>query len=99
MSAGSGLCRRKSNICSFLPLSSSSHAQMLTVSSTEPRTLRHCDPPQVHPQPTDENRPACRTVPLRPLPGLHAQGISVAPCTAPKKHRGTQLFKTIQNRL
>ncbi|XP_054457616.1 snRNA-activating protein complex subunit 2 [Anoplopoma fimbria] len=43
-------------------------SQMLIVSSTEPCTLRNCDPPQVHRPPTD--RPVGRTVPLRPMPRL-----------------------------
>nr|XP_046237196.1 snRNA-activating protein complex subunit 2 [Scatophagus argus] len=45
--------------------------QMLMVSSTEPRTLRNRDPPQIHRIPTD--RPVGRTVPLRPMPGLPVQ--------------------------
>ncbi|XP_028996306.1 snRNA-activating protein complex subunit 2 [Betta splendens] len=43
-------------------------SQMLTVASTEPDTLRHCDPPQVYRPPSDESRPVGRTVPFRPLP-------------------------------
>ncbi|CAK6977210.1 snRNA-activating protein complex subunit 2 [Scomber scombrus] len=49
---------------------SSAFSQMLIVSSTEPRTLRNCDPPQVHRPPTQEDRLADRTVPLRPMPSL-----------------------------
>ncbi|XP_068580842.1 snRNA-activating protein complex subunit 2 [Cebidichthys violaceus] len=47
---------------------SAAFSQMLIVSSTEPCTLRNCDPPQVHRPPTD--RPVGRTVPLRPMPRL-----------------------------
>ncbi|XP_056298975.1 snRNA-activating protein complex subunit 2 [Pseudoliparis swirei] len=43
-------------------------SQMLMVSSTEPRTLRYCDPPQVYRPPTD--RLVGRTVPLRPMPRM-----------------------------
>ncbi|XP_008301623.1 snRNA-activating protein complex subunit 2 [Stegastes partitus] len=46
---------------------SSAFCQMLIVSSTEPRTLRNCDPPQVHRPPSD-SKPIGRTVPLRPMP-------------------------------
>ncbi|XP_072232685.1 snRNA-activating protein complex subunit 2 isoform X2 [Leuresthes tenuis] len=47
--------------------------EMLIVASTEPCTLRNCDPPQVHRPPTDNN-PVGRTVPLRPMPHLPIQG-------------------------
>uniref|UniRef100_A0A8C4EH45 Uncharacterized protein n=1 Tax=Dicentrarchus labrax TaxID=13489 RepID=A0A8C4EH45_DICLA len=47
-------------------------SQMLIVSSTEPCTLRNCDPPQDHRPPTD--RPVGRTVPLRPMPCSPVQG-------------------------
>lgn len=56
-----------SSHCHPLPVS-----QMLIVSSTEPRTLRNCDPPQVHRPPT--HKPDGRTVPLRPMPRLPVQG-------------------------
>uniref|UniRef100_A0A3B4ZZB6 Small nuclear RNA activating complex polypeptide 2 n=1 Tax=Stegastes partitus TaxID=144197 RepID=A0A3B4ZZB6_9TELE len=49
---------------------SSAFCQMLIVSSTEPRTLRNCDPPQVHRPPSD-SKPIGRTVPLRPMPREH----------------------------
>ncbi|XP_026208835.1 uncharacterized protein snapc2 isoform X2 [Anabas testudineus] len=52
---------------------SSAFSQMLIVSSTEPRTLRNCDPPQVHRQSTGENSPIGRTVPFRPMPRLPVQ--------------------------
>ncbi|XP_044039444.1 snRNA-activating protein complex subunit 2 isoform X2 [Siniperca chuatsi] len=55
---------------------STAFSQMLIVSSTEPRTLRNCDPPQVHRPPTDKDRPVGRTVPLRPMPRLPVQGES-----------------------
>ncbi|XP_037614803.1 snRNA-activating protein complex subunit 2 [Sebastes umbrosus] len=48
----------------------SAFSQMLIVSSTEPRTLRNCDPPQVYRPPTDKDRPVGRTVPFRPMPRL-----------------------------
>uniref|UniRef100_A0A7N6A8F9 Uncharacterized protein n=1 Tax=Anabas testudineus TaxID=64144 RepID=A0A7N6A8F9_ANATE len=56
---------------------SSAFSQMLIVSSTEPRTLRNCDPPQVHRQSTGENSPIGRTVPFRPMPRLPVQGIDL----------------------
>ncbi|XP_067435767.1 snRNA-activating protein complex subunit 2 [Thunnus thynnus] len=61
---------------------STAFSQMLIVSSTEPRTLRNCDPPQVHRPPTQEDRPADRTVPLRPMPRLPAKGLCPATNTA-----------------
>lgn len=42
-------------------------AQMLIVSSTEPCTLKNCDPPQLHTQNINPSRPADRTVPPRPM--------------------------------
>ncbi|KAM6960356.1 snRNA-activating protein complex subunit 2 [Tautogolabrus adspersus] len=42
-------------------------AQMLVVSSTEPRTLRNCDPPLVQRQTSDQSRPVGCTVPPRPM--------------------------------
>ncbi|XP_073330546.1 uncharacterized protein snapc2 [Pagrus major] len=48
-------------------------SQMLIVSSTEPRTLRNCDPPQVHRLPSDKDGPVGRTVPWRPMPRLAVQ--------------------------
>ncbi|KAM4536716.1 snRNA-activating protein complex subunit 2 isoform 2-T2 [Odontesthes bonariensis] len=54
-------------------LLSTAFSQMLTVASTEPCTLRNCDPPQVHRPPTDAN-PVGRTVPLRPMPHLPLPG-------------------------
>ncbi|KAM7365927.1 hypothetical protein PAMP_015405 [Pampus punctatissimus] len=61
---------------------STAFSQMLIVSSTEPCTLRNCDPPQVHRPPTKEDRPADRTVPLRPMPRLPAKGECPANNTA-----------------
>lgn len=46
---------------------SKAFSQMLTVSSTEPCTLKNCDPPQVRRPPSD-CKPLGRTVPLRPMP-------------------------------
>ncbi|KAG8006363.1 snRNA-activating protein complex subunit 2 [Nibea albiflora] len=43
---------------------SAAFSQMLIVSSTEPRSLRNCDPPKVY-------RPAGRTTPFRPVQGQH----------------------------
>lgn len=45
---------------------------MLIVSSTEPRTLRNCNPPQTHRAPTD--KAVGRTVPVKPLPCSPVQG-------------------------
>ncbi|XP_026154964.1 snRNA-activating protein complex subunit 2 isoform X2 [Mastacembelus armatus] len=50
-----------------------SNLELLVVSSTEPQTLTNCDPPQVQKPPT-QDRKAGRTIPLRPMPGLRAQG-------------------------
>lgn len=50
---------------------------MLIVTSTEPRTLKNCDPPEVHRQPAEKNRPVSRTVPLRPMPCLPVKGKSL----------------------
>ncbi|KAK9524455.1 hypothetical protein VZT92_016850 [Zoarces viviparus] len=47
---------------------SAAFSQMLIVSSTEPCTLRNCDPPQVQRPATD--RPVGRTITLRPMPRL-----------------------------
>ncbi|GAA6231002.1 snRNA-activating protein complex subunit 2 isoform X1 [Lates japonicus] len=60
----------------------SAFSQMLIVSSTEPRTLRNCDPPQVHRPPTGKDRPAGRTIPLRPMPRLPIQGENPGTSTA-----------------
>ncbi|XP_034532824.1 snRNA-activating protein complex subunit 2 [Notolabrus celidotus] len=55
-------------------------AQMLIVSSTEPRTLRNSDPPKVQAPNTDQSRPAGRTVPFRPMPrSAPAPGVSPGP--------------------
>lgn len=68
---------------------SKAFSQMLTVSSTEPRTLRNCDPPQVHRPPSD-CKPIGRTIPMRPMPRRPVKG----------EHPGTNtshphvLFKT-----
>ncbi|XP_039997164.1 snRNA-activating protein complex subunit 2 isoform X2 [Xiphias gladius] len=59
---------------------SSAFSQMLIVSSTEPRTLRNCDPPQVRRLPTDG--PVGRTIPLRPMRYLPVQGESPGTNTA-----------------
>lgn len=48
-------------------------SQMFIVSSTEPRTLRNCDPPQVHRPPSDKDRLVGRTMPLRPMPRTPVQ--------------------------
>ncbi|KAM7377710.1 hypothetical protein PAMA_014154 [Pampus argenteus] len=61
---------------------STAFSQMLIVSSTEPCTLRNCDPPQVHRPPTQEDTPADRTVPLRPMPRLPSKGECPANNTA-----------------
>lgn len=45
---------------------STAFSQMLMVSSTEPCTLRNCDPPQIHRPPTSDKLVG-RTVPLRPM--------------------------------
>ncbi|XP_034413055.1 snRNA-activating protein complex subunit 2 [Cyclopterus lumpus] len=50
---------------------SAAFSQMLMVSSTEPRTLRYCDPPQVHRPPTDKL--VGRTVPFRPMPRVQVK--------------------------
>ncbi|XP_029311131.1 snRNA-activating protein complex subunit 2 [Cottoperca gobio] len=47
---------------------SNAFSQMMIVSSTEPCTLKNCDPPQVYRPPTDNDGPVGRTVPLRPMP-------------------------------
>ncbi|XP_071334214.1 uncharacterized protein snapc2 [Trachinotus anak] len=52
----------------------SAFSQMLIVSSTEPRTLRNCDPPQVLRPPKDQDRLVGRTIPLRPMPRAAVQG-------------------------
>ncbi|XP_035771572.1 snRNA-activating protein complex subunit 2 isoform X2 [Neolamprologus brichardi] len=69
---------------------STAFSQMLIVSSTEPCTLRNCDPPQVHRPPTDGP-----TIPLRPMlvpvQGAHRYTKAVqspktpAPTTMPSK--------------
>ncbi|XP_040886663.1 snRNA-activating protein complex subunit 2 [Toxotes jaculatrix] len=61
----------------------SAFSQMLIVSSTEPRTLRNCDPPQVLRPPTDKYRTVGRTIPMRPVPCLSAQGEDSDTNTAP----------------
>ncbi|KAI3375904.1 hypothetical protein L3Q82_004160 [Scortum barcoo] len=61
---------------------STAFSQMLIVSSTEPCTLRNCDPPQAHRPPTNEDRPIGRTVPLRPMPRLPVQGERAGTITA-----------------
>ncbi|XP_074518075.1 snRNA-activating protein complex subunit 2 [Halichoeres trimaculatus] len=57
-------------------------AQMLIVSSKEPRTLKNCDPPRVHAANPDQSRPAGRTVPFRPMP-RPAPGPGVRPGSSP----------------
>uniref|UniRef100_A0A3B4X4I9 Uncharacterized protein n=1 Tax=Seriola lalandi dorsalis TaxID=1841481 RepID=A0A3B4X4I9_SERLL len=49
-------------------------SQMMIVASTEPCTLKNCDPPQVHRPPTDQDRPVGRTIPFRPVPATPVQG-------------------------
>ncbi|CAJ1086477.1 snRNA-activating protein complex subunit 2 [Xyrichtys novacula] len=56
-------------------------SQMLIVSSTEPSTHRNSDPPKVPGSITDQNRPAGRTVPFRPVP-RPASGPGVRPGTS-----------------
>ncbi|KAK2852103.1 hypothetical protein Q5P01_008379 [Channa striata] len=53
---------------------STAFSQMLRVSSTEPCTLKNCDPPQVNRPPTDRNTRAGRTIPFGPVPHLPIQG-------------------------
>ncbi|XP_076581409.1 uncharacterized protein snapc2 isoform X2 [Chaetodon auriga] len=65
---------------------STAFSQMLIVSSTEPRTLRNCDPPQVHRLPTDKDRSISRTVPLRPMLRLPVQGEHPGTNTAQPPH-------------
>ncbi|KAM9335328.1 uncharacterized protein snapc2 [Symphorus nematophorus] len=64
-------------------------SQMLIVSATEPRTLKNCDPPELHRQPTAE-RPAGRTVPLRPVARLPVRDEGPRTNTA----RPHNIFKT-----
>ncbi|XP_034712663.1 snRNA-activating protein complex subunit 2 [Etheostoma cragini] len=45
-------------------------SQMLIVSSTEPCTLRNCDPPQVYRPPTNKDGPVGRTITPRPVTRL-----------------------------
>ncbi|XP_069579644.1 snRNA-activating protein complex subunit 2 isoform X2 [Brachyistius frenatus] len=52
---------------------SGAFCQVLMVSSTEPRTLRNCDPPQVHRPPSGDPLVG-RTVPFRPMPRLPVRG-------------------------
>ncbi|XP_042368740.1 snRNA-activating protein complex subunit 2 [Plectropomus leopardus] len=47
---------------------STAFSQMLIVSSTEPRTLRNRDPPQIYRPPRDKEKPFARTIPFRPMP-------------------------------
>ncbi|TDG99928.1 hypothetical protein EPR50_G00199590 [Perca flavescens] len=49
---------------------STAFSQMLIVSSTEPCTLRNCDPPQVHRPPTNTDGPVSRTITPRPMTRL-----------------------------
>ncbi|XP_078132381.1 uncharacterized protein snapc2 [Sander vitreus] len=46
---------------------STAFSQMLIVSSTEPCTLRNCDPPQVYRAPTNKDGPVGRTITPRPM--------------------------------
>lgn len=62
---------------------STAFSQMLIVSSTEPRTLRNCDPPQVYRPPTDEDRPVGRTITFRPVPRLPVKAERPGTNTAP----------------
>uniref|UniRef100_A0A1A7WX41 Small nuclear RNA activating complex, polypeptide 2, 45kDa n=1 Tax=Iconisemion striatum TaxID=60296 RepID=A0A1A7WX41_9TELE len=48
-------------------------SRMLTISSTEPCTLRNCDPSQVHQLPTDKSQ-ISPTTSLRPMPHEQAEG-------------------------
>lgn len=63
---------------------SAAFSQMLIVSSVEPRTLRNCDPPQLHRPPTDQDLPAGRTVPFRPMPCLPVKVDPPGTSTAPR---------------
>ncbi|XP_035850078.1 snRNA-activating protein complex subunit 2 isoform X2 [Sander lucioperca] len=49
---------------------STAFSQMLIVSSTEPCTLRNCDPPQVYRPPTNKDGPVGRTITPRPMTRL-----------------------------
>lgn len=49
---------------------STAFSQMLIVSSTEPCTLRNCDPPQVYRPPTNKEGPVSRTITPRPMTRL-----------------------------
>ncbi|AWO95826.1 putative snRNA-activating protein complex subunit 2 [Scophthalmus maximus] len=62
---------------------SSAFYQILTVSSTEPCTLRNCDPPKVHRPPTGADRPVGRTVSLRPMPRLPVKASSSCSSSRP----------------
>ncbi|XP_070849192.1 snRNA-activating protein complex subunit 2 isoform X2 [Chaetodon trifascialis] len=65
---------------------STAFSQMLIVSSTEPRTLKNCDPPQVHRPPKDKDGSISRTVPLRPMLHLPVQGEHPGTNTAQPPH-------------
>ncbi|KAK5848659.1 hypothetical protein PBY51_006253 [Eleginops maclovinus] len=45
-------------------------SQILMVCSTEPKTLKFCDPPKVNGPPPVQNRHIGRTAPLKPIPRL-----------------------------
>nr|XP_020515376.2 snRNA-activating protein complex subunit 2-like [Labrus bergylta] len=59
---GAGDLDRRGIRCVTLSLSV---CQMLVVSSTEPLTLRNCDPPNIQRQTSNQSRPVGRTVPPR----------------------------------
>ncbi|XP_054608819.1 snRNA-activating protein complex subunit 2 [Dunckerocampus dactyliophorus] len=64
---------------------SSAFSQMLTVASTEPRSLQNCDPPQLHTA-VHSDHLVGRTVPLRPLPApVRAQAKTPAATVAAAK--------------
>nr|XP_043878214.1 snRNA-activating protein complex subunit 2 [Solea senegalensis] len=83
---------------------SAAFSQMLLISSTEPRSLRNCDPPQVHRLSTDADRPVGHTIPCSPVrgdsPGTStAQPIMLfktpAPTIGPAKRLSTS-FKVVK---
>ncbi|XP_032400343.1 snRNA-activating protein complex subunit 2 [Etheostoma spectabile] len=49
---------------------STAFSQMLIVTSTEPCTLRNCDPPRVYRPPSNKDGPVGRTIPPRPVTRL-----------------------------
>ncbi|XP_041840793.1 snRNA-activating protein complex subunit 2 [Melanotaenia boesemani] len=66
---------------------STAFCQMLTVSSTEPCTLRNCDPPQVHRPPTEDPPPG-RIIPMRPMPRMPVQDVVLVKDKTPASRKG-----------